>query len=242
VDIVNVASIFSKAVVEQWDEEDDDEIQQALYWRQAYNVRTRELTVWDPTLFQSKSLNFLQMLRTVCRCHSPENPDKKLLGCSAEKCMGWMHEQCIMDEALGATYNRLGAGKPHLPRESANKDKDEGRVVSAQRSIGYSLPERLSGSRAAGDRVNFDALNTKNTEVVFRKGRLGQESREPRKKAPKDSSKDPKPWAGLFEVSLNAEREGPPRMEFKDLRRYIADGEKTWTEPVTCLLCGTIVG
>jgi len=54
-----------------------------------------------------------------------------LLGYSAEKYIGWIYKQYIMDEALGVTYNRLGAGKLYLPRESANKDTDEGRVVSA---------------------------------------------------------------------------------------------------------------
>jgi len=58
-----------------------------------------------------------------------------------------MHEQCIKDEALRATYNRLGTDKPHLPPEIPKKEKDEdeakrplsptetGAAVSAQHSI-----------------------------------------------------------------------------------------------------------
>jgi hypothetical protein len=243
VDIVNAVTVLSKAVVRQWDEENDEEIQHALYWRQAYDVRTRELTVWDPPLFQSKSLNVPQMVRTVCRCNSPENPDKKLLGCSAKECMGWMHEQCLMEDALRATYERLGPGKPHLPLESGNKETDSGRVVSAQHSTTAppecSLPEMPSERRVAGDRVN---PSTPNTKGLIRMAMLGQETGELRKKVSEENSKDPKPWTGLFEVSVNAEQKGPPRMEFKDLREDVMGGEKTWTEPVNCLLCGTTVG
>jgi len=45
VDIINVVSVTSQAQVKQWYEENDDEIQQALYWRQAFDVRTYELSV-----------------------------------------------------------------------------------------------------------------------------------------------------------------------------------------------------
>ncbi len=242
---MNVVTVHSNAVVKQWDEENDEEMQHALYWRQAYDVGTGELTVWDPPLFQTKPLSVPQMVRTVCRCNSPENPDKKLLGCSAKECMGWMHEQCLIDDALRATYSQLGAGRPHLPLESANEHTDGARAVSARYPTTapheYSLPERLSGSRAAGHRASLDAPNTKNAQGVIPRAALGRESGELRKKASRDDRKDAKPWAGLFEASLDAEREGPPKMELKDLRKDVAGGEKTWTEPVNCLLCGTTV-
>lgn len=44
-DIINVVSVTSGAVVNQWYEENDEEIQNALYWRQAFDVRTYELSV-----------------------------------------------------------------------------------------------------------------------------------------------------------------------------------------------------
>ena len=237
-DIVNAVTILSKAVVKQWDEENDRDIQHALYWRQAYDVRTRELTVWDPAHFQSKSLNIRQMIHTICRCNRPENPDKRLLGCSEKKCMAWMHEQCLMDNALRATYDRLGTGKPHLPLESANREMNDGKFVLAYHSTTtlteFALPERLSERQAGGHEVILDTQ-------IFREMILDQESNKPQKKMLKENRKDLKPWAGLFEVLVNAEEKGPPRMEFKDLRENVIGGEKTWTEPVNCLLCGTTV-
>ncbi|WQF90333.1 Putative BAH domain, P-loop containing nucleoside triphosphate hydrolase [Colletotrichum destructivum] len=47
-DIINVARVTSPADVKQWNEENDEEIQEALYWRQALDYRTKQLSsvVW----------------------------------------------------------------------------------------------------------------------------------------------------------------------------------------------------
>ena len=44
-DIINVVSVTQQALVNQWYEENDEDIQNALYWRQALDVRTFELSV-----------------------------------------------------------------------------------------------------------------------------------------------------------------------------------------------------
>ncbi len=45
VDIINVVSVTSLATVDQMIEDNDDEQQNALYWRQALDIRTKELSV-----------------------------------------------------------------------------------------------------------------------------------------------------------------------------------------------------
>jgi hypothetical protein len=45
VDIINVVSVTSLATVNHWVEENDEETQSALYWRQAFDFRTLELSV-----------------------------------------------------------------------------------------------------------------------------------------------------------------------------------------------------
>ena len=45
VDIINVVSVTSQAVVNQMIEDNDEELQSSLYWRQALDVRTLELSV-----------------------------------------------------------------------------------------------------------------------------------------------------------------------------------------------------
>lgn len=44
-DVINVVSVTGSATVNQWDEQNEEEIQSALYWRQAVDVRTMELSV-----------------------------------------------------------------------------------------------------------------------------------------------------------------------------------------------------
>lgn len=45
VDVINVVSVTASATVHQWDETNEDEVQPALYWRQAFDVRTMDLSV-----------------------------------------------------------------------------------------------------------------------------------------------------------------------------------------------------
>lgn len=45
VDVINVVSVTASATVNQWDETNEDEVQPALYWRQAFDVRSMELSV-----------------------------------------------------------------------------------------------------------------------------------------------------------------------------------------------------
>lgn len=45
VDIINVVSVTQQATVNQVTDENDDQVQSALYWRQALDVRTLELSV-----------------------------------------------------------------------------------------------------------------------------------------------------------------------------------------------------
>ena len=44
-DVINVVSVTAQATVNQWDETNEDEVQPALYWRQAFDVRSMELSV-----------------------------------------------------------------------------------------------------------------------------------------------------------------------------------------------------
>jgi hypothetical protein len=45
VDIIHATSVIGVAEVAHWVEGDDDETQTSLYWRQAFNCNTSELSV-----------------------------------------------------------------------------------------------------------------------------------------------------------------------------------------------------
>ncbi|KAK3329736.1 hypothetical protein B0H66DRAFT_36038 [Apodospora peruviana] len=268
-DIINVVSVTSPAKVTQWFEENDDEIQNALYWRQAFDVRTYELST----------------VELVCSCNTPAHPDKLLVGCTTENCKKWMHSQCIVEDALRSVWERLGADKPHLPPEALKEEKngdeakrpltpnETGAAVSAQHSIDVksgggdtadtndnvevkqaddedaqvapedSVPETSAEPQAPGGKAESDAAS----KATPGKSTPGRKPGRPKKKDTQANGDSSKPWEGLFEVNLKTEsqpgkkEEGLPLLEFKDLREGIVGGLKIWTEPVKCLVCGSWV-
>ncbi|KAL2200050.1 hypothetical protein P885DRAFT_30416 [Corynascus similis CBS 632.67] len=274
-DIINVVSVTSQAQVKQWYEENDEEIQNALYWRQAFDVRTYELS----------------SVELVCSCNTPGNPDKMLIGCTTEPCKKWMHEQCIIDDALKAVYKRLGTDKPHLAPVATKKEEtgDEGKrplspsetgadgaaeqsidvkseaapadavhvstkdkveVRSADDEDAQAAPEDSLPVRTAADQQQQRAMSENTTTTTDTpskpagsgKSTSGRKPGRPRKKAGAEANgENARPWEGLFEATLKTADMGPPIIEFRDLRDNVVGGEKTWTEPVKCLLCGNQV-
>ncbi|KAK4192766.1 hypothetical protein QBC35DRAFT_202133 [Podospora australis] len=261
-DIINVVSVTSQATVKQWYEENDEEIQNALYWRQAFDVRTYELSSVD----------------LVCSCNTPANPDKQLLGCTSEDCKKWMHEQCVIDDALRSVWNRLGDNKPHLPPEPTKKEDDDekegqrplsptetgGTAAETQQSINVdvqsngqalngngnvnvkpededaavapeeSTQEPSSSRRSASEKT---ATGTPQIKLVLKSSSTARKTAKVSKKKTEANGENARPWEGKFEVHLNTTQSGPPTLEFKDLREGIVGGAKAWTEPVKCLLC-----
>ncbi|KAK0631882.1 hypothetical protein B0T14DRAFT_14315 [Immersiella caudata] len=261
-DIINVVSVTSQAQVKQWYEENDDEVQQALYWRQAFDVRTYELST----------------VELVCSCNTPAHPDNLLVGCTSESCKKWMHDQCIKDEALRKTYARLGTDKPHInPDAKDAKNTDEARRPLSPTETGAAVSAHSIDVKADGESDSVQVSTKDNVDVkqsededapgapedsiaepsvepqtksesqtptkitsikLTNKGKPGR----PRKKG-ETNGDSAKPWEGLFEVNLKMadDKNEVMALEFKDLREGIKGGEKTWTEHVHCLVCGAEV-
>jgi hypothetical protein len=220
-----------------------------------------------------------------------------LIGCTTEACKKWMHEHCIVEDALRATYKRLGTDKPHLPpvtKKEENGDEgkrplspsETGAEGSAEQSIdvkgedgaadavhvgsstrdnvevrqsadeeddAQAAPEDEEGSLPLrpADKQRATSENTTNTDntpskpasaaaAASSKSTPGRKPGRPRKKgaAAEANGDSARPWEGLFEATLKTADMGPPVIEFRDLREDVVGGEKTWTEPVKCLLCG----
>ncbi|KFY31319.1 hypothetical protein V493_01209 [Pseudogymnoascus sp. VKM F-4281 (FW-2241)] len=107
-DVEDVTSIAGHATVAQWFEEDDDKVQEGLYWRQTFHVITGNLSD----------------IRRHCVCEKFYNPDVVLVACPNEKCETWMHEECIVNDALTKAYNALPADP-----EEEKKKKPKKRAV-----------------------------------------------------------------------------------------------------------------
>ncbi|KAI0408869.1 hypothetical protein F4802DRAFT_299755 [Xylaria palmicola] len=226
-DVINVVSVTAQATVNQWDETNEDEVQQALYWRQAFDVRSMELSSALPR----------------CKCNRPENPDKKLINCTNSECKKWLHDECLIHDALMKTYSRLGIDKPHKQSRVKTEElegvarplspSESGAAQTAQQSIDVKADDqktiKLVDVENGGPAVKAE---TRTVPIVTgpdakRKGR-------PRKSEIAETA-SARPYEGLFSAAINDT--STPVMEIHDLRRGVAGGEKSWTEPLHCLLC-----
>ncbi|KAK7970202.1 hypothetical protein PG988_009275 [Apiospora saccharicola] len=239
-DVINVVSVTASATVNQWDEQNEEEIQSALYWRQAIDVRTMELSSVEPR----------------CRCGQPENPDKTLIGCNSEGCSSWLHDDCLLHEALMATYERLGTEKSHRSKPVKDEDVDgegpkrplspseSGAAQTTQHSIDVK-PEDQKTIKLADVENNAEnnGVNGKdNTTIPVASSSNKNEPKKrgrPRKSDAAELSVS-KPYEGLFEGVIRNDL-SPPVVEITDLRQDVSGGEKSWTEPIKCLLCSKVI-
>ncbi|ROT35457.1 hypothetical protein SODALDRAFT_66696 [Sodiomyces alkalinus F11] len=244
-DVINVVSVTQEAKVKQWFEENDEEVQDALYWRQAFDIRSMQLS----------------SIQRTCKCDQPANPDKTLIACSDPKCSTWLHEECLKHDVLMRTYESLGRDKPYQKPVTENtensvadsSDKAAGRPLSppdngseVQQSIDAKMgndsdngitaepssqypPTAGTAKNSRGEAVSVD----KSITAASKTGRKPQG-----KKKKMDASS--KPYEGLFEVALKL-AESPSVVEIRDLRENVKGGEKTWTEPLACLVCGAMI-
>ncbi|KFY90193.1 hypothetical protein V500_05246 [Pseudogymnoascus sp. VKM F-4518 (FW-2643)] len=131
-DIEDVTSIAGHAPVAQWLEEDDDKIQEGLYWRQTFNVMTRNLSG----------------IRKHCICKKYYNPDAVLVACPNKECNIWMHEECIVNDALTKAYKALPAN-PENP-EKKKKRKARKRLSVGKLSHDLSYKDAIYRGRLTG--------------------------------------------------------------------------------------------
>jgi hypothetical protein len=184
----------------------------------------------------------------ICTCNQPGNPDEELIGCTTADCGKWMHKPCIKHEALMRTYEALGKDKPHVSAETKDKPaepKEEevkrplsptepGAAGLAQDSIGVAPADAKDEAPSSGKKDAETEENGTGTPVPgsARKGR-------PRKHVETNgvTKASGKPYEGLFDVEIQLETT-PPQLTFRDLRENIEGGDKEWSEPLKCLLCG----
>ncbi|RYP48641.1 hypothetical protein DL768_005485 [Monosporascus sp. mg162] len=232
-DVINVVSVTAAATVNQWDETNEDEVQPALYWRQAFDVRSMELSSAEPR----------------CRCNRPENPDKRLIGCTNSECKKWLHDDCLVHEALLNTYRRLGTDKPHKPtpikeeQENGEEPKrplspsESGAAQTAQQSIDVKPEDQRATIRLGDVEKNGTAAKIEESmTVAVASGTESKKRGRPRKSEPGDPG-TAKPYEGLFEAFIMNDI-NPPTLEIKDRRENVTGGEKRWMERINCIVCG----
>ena len=250
-DIINVVSVTSQAQVNQMIEDNDEDIQSSLYWRQALDVRIYELL----------------LVELVCKCEQPANPDKTLIGCSNFKnnCGKWLHLDCLKHDALIKVYERLSKDKPHVALKSALKDekngntkrplspKESGGAASAQQSIN-AKPVEVEDIKPKGKSARLEVTPAPTTPAVpgHKPIKKSASAEPPSSRAggagaghkggrPGRSKGEPaNTYEGLFEANTKMDLT-PPMIKIVNLRQGIQGGEGKWLEPMLCLICSEII-
>ncbi|RKL20550.1 hypothetical protein BFJ72_g15023 [Fusarium proliferatum] len=235
-DIINVVSVTGPATVNQWIESDDEEIKDALYWRQAYDCRNPQLS----------------SVELVCKCQTPADPDKTLIGCTSSECGEWMHHECMAHDILIRVYERLGTDRPYRAKGSIVKEEkpeeathplsptdDEEKTTQPTIDVGSGETNDNVYVRKAARETPRDAetptpgpTSSRSIATASVKGSA--------KKGRKKKIADSKPYLGLFEATLKMQ-DGPTAWGIRDLRENVTGGDETWTEKAHCLLCGSSI-
>ncbi|KAI9828693.1 MAG: hypothetical protein M1832_001796 [Thelocarpon impressellum] len=114
-DVIDAMTVAGRANVAHWLEKDTDEHFEALYWRQTFRFDTQKLS----------------MLREHCSCGKFYNPDKVLIGCSNPECGRWLHDECILKDALAKAYRRVAPASPHVNGKSGKPGRKKSKAVSS---------------------------------------------------------------------------------------------------------------
>lgn len=263
----------------QWIESDDDEVQDALYWRQAFNCRTSQVSVRDNSFSLDYALSsyvsltgrrLKQSVELTCKCRTPANPDKTLVGCTNAKCGNWLHYECLLHDALMDVYERLGTELPHKSEKKEESTvKLEENDQEQEHEHDTEMSQRpLTPTESKGEDKTPSATHVKRPEEDGHHRRLSSRRSESTSKAPthtptpgppnsasqrsvkwsssttkKSRGKkmaEEKPYQGLFQATLRM-KEGPMAWEITDLRPNIKGGDRTWTERAACLVCKHLI-
>ncbi|KAG5925749.1 hypothetical protein E4U42_003989 [Claviceps africana] len=254
-DVINVVSVAMKATVQQWIETDDDEVQDALYWRQAFNCRTSQVSSVELT----------------CKCKTPANPDKTLVGCTNSECDNWLHYECLLHDALMQVYERLGTELPHKSGKTEDSTVKLEHELEQEHEIEIETEDEVSrqpltptenkkeehtpsasdvgGSQENGSRTRFSFRRSESTPKAATQtltpgpsNSVGQRSAKSAstKKGRGKKTVEERPYDGLFQATLRM-KEGPMAWEITDLRPNIQGGDRTWTERAACLVCKHLI-
>lgn len=126
--------------IQHFDEDDDEGVRTRIHghlWRQTFDCRTGKLSE----------------LRQYCRCKRYANPDSALIQCSNGQCRKWMHEDCILEDAVARTYEKMSLESVENETSSEKLDSEakneHGDSTAAKRIVGKltSVTKALLGSR-----------------------------------------------------------------------------------------------
>ncbi|KAL1893844.1 hypothetical protein Cpir12675_003911 [Ceratocystis pirilliformis] len=190
-----------------------------------------DVTHWQESEMETHmSLYWRQALDSAlprCICHIPENPDVILIGCPNPNCNEWMHEACIIDNVLSKALSRLRTPAAQLSRDGTPiPTTDTLREVIPPAPKPPSIADRSQIAK----RNEAKAVRPWQAHFSGRLVRLQGHQVNP--------ESDGESVTGAKVIKAEAVYSSPPLVEVTD-RRGLVHGLKTWTVPISCLVCGT---
>lgn len=153
-----------------------------------------------------------------------------------------------------ATWKRLGSDKPHItsvkhedfetdgPKRPLSPSESAG-APSAQQSIDVKPEEKplklFDGIEAAPTDTPMDEKESFDSIPVASASSEPKKRGRPRKSEGGAESED-KPYLGRFTAVVRNDPPAPS-IEITDLQYEITGGEKSWKEPVQCLICHHVI-
>lgn len=162
-----------------------------------------------------------------------------MIGCTNEECRRWLHDDCLIHEALLRTFERLGTDKPHKPSQVKDEqDNETGRRPLSPSESGAAPTAEQSIDVKPEEQNTVKMADVENVLPIIKAERTGQVP-EPKKKGRgrKSEAQKAKPYEGYFSAIIR-NNVSPPVVEITDLREEVSGGLKEWTEHLDCLVCG----
>ncbi|KAM6514290.1 hypothetical protein FALCPG4_015441 [Fusarium falciforme] len=222
-DIINVVRVAMPAQVNQWVESDDEQVQDALYWRQALDCRTTQLS----------SVNL------TCKCNPPASPDKILVGSTNDECEQCLHDGCLVDDVLTRMNKELGTDEPHMSEESTVKlgSDEEAPAALLSTTPTESKGEEAKSPVGAKEGANGDTVPMKQID-----GNTPRTTESPAPETPLPAAEqtsrlslvkkgcpkaaEGKPYEDLGEATLKLAVD-PTVLQIRDLRPSVSGGDRT---------------
>lgn len=146
-EILNVHSFAGKATVEHWLEEDDGSIQEELYWRQTYDIHTRNLSA----------------LRKHCACGKYDNPDNVMLACPNPECNIWLHTECLLNNALFSNHREIRRAEKKPIHRSSSSSKTRPHEVDLHAS--QQMYRKSFSGKIVDDNTKIEITDLRTKEV-----------------------------------------------------------------------------
>ncbi|MCJ1478924.1 hypothetical protein MMC13_007608 [Lambiella insularis] len=208
-EIIDAMTVSGKAEVAHIVEDEDAVTVTGLYWRQKFDYRSGKVSA----------------LKRDCVCKAYHNPDKLLVHCVSSACGKWMHEDCLLKDALdkswarlnGTTYSQTPCGTIQVSGDGKGQETTE-------------VTSKVTGSAARLEQGSG------------RRGGSSQNKIKRKSRGKKVGVEEPE-WNGKLEAALELkpvedDEEGSTEVTgnviITDLREKDA---QPWKESLSCLFC-----